>query len=66
MIDYIVENIKFLMALIRYGDMTKNVLVFSVNVSESVCLSGKGIEKKKTVCFIFLNIPRLGKIQSFQ
>ena len=43
MIDYIVENINFLMALIRYGDMTKHVLVFSVNVSESVCLAGNGI-----------------------
>ena len=51
------------MTLIRYGDMTKHVLVFP-----SICLSPYGflgMEYQKTyVGFIFLTIPRLGKIQS--
>ena len=52
------------MALIRYGDITKHVLVFP-----STCLSlfafwGKEY-KKVSVGFIFLTIPKFGKRKSW-
>ena len=63
LIDDIFESINFLMALIRYGDMTKHVLIFP-----SMCLSlyaFPGMEYKNTsVGFIYLTIPRVGKSQS--
>ena len=63
LIDDIVKNIKFSHGIDKVCRHDQKCPSFSVNVSESVCLSRNRIWKK-SVGFIFLTIPRLGKRRS--
>ena len=63
LVDDIVENIKFSQGFVKVWRHDQTCSSFSVNVSESICLSGNGISKT-SVGFIFRTIPRLGKKQS--